>query len=372
MWLLFGLLGIAVAAGMSDLFARPEDAEPVDDGTPDEAAIGSGDSAHAAPGDILDFAFDSGGGPVLDVGGDIPDIVQQTDAVAADDPAAVAVADGEPGHGGPDDEYISTDSPPPPLPDDFIDSGDGGLPAAAGDGNDTLVGGVGDDWLDGQGGNDSMSGGAGNDTLLGGRGVDTILGGDGDDSLASGGGDGWLDGGAGDDTLTGGADRDTLLGGDGDDTLEGGFGDDLLVAGAGRDLLMGGAGNDTLVARDDDGDGDDGDFVNGGDGDDVLVLGSGDIASGGNGGDGFLLGDWIDAENPAVISDFDPDEDRLMIAHDPAGSAPEISTAYDAESGGLRVLLDGRPVAFLVGVESLDADAVSLVAVDDTGVPITA
>lgn len=335
MWMLLGLVGIVMASGMVDLFASASQADgPLDD-TGDAAA----DDAEGQ-GDLLDdFAPADGTGDPGDHGLDsLP--------------------------GGPE-EFISTDDPPPLPGNDLIIADEDGTPVMGGDGDDTLIGGGADDWLDGEGGDDSLDGGDGDDSLWGGDGDDTLIGGAGNDSLVSGGGAGLLYGGSGNDTLTGGADADTLFGGSGDDQLTGGYGDDVLVAGPGRDVLMGGGGDDTLVGFTPDVNGadiDGADFLNGGSGRDTIILGSGDVASGGEGNDTFVLGTWIDDQDLAVITDFSPG-DGLNIAYDGTGPEPTVTASFDAERGGLVVLIDGAPVAVLTGVETLEAGSMTLLPV---------
>lgn len=375
MWMLLGLVAVLLASGTGDLFAQAQADESAPE-DPDDAASPETEGSS----DLLDFEAEtpiSGGG-----GGAITGAVPGgggtagTGADGADDPGGTQISLP---HGSAnvwnEGEYISTDQPSVAPPAYYLQAGGDGDTMEGGDGADTLVGGDGHDWLDGRGGDDDVSGGDGNDTLMGGAGADTLHGGAGNDSLVSGGGSDVLFGGAGHDALVGGAQDDSLFGGTGDDTLTGGFGDDLLVAGEGHDLLMGGDGDDTLFGFTPDADGadvDGADYLNGGNGDDLLVLGSGDVASGGAGGDDFLLGDWIDAEDQAVISDFTPGEDQLSIAYDAAGPPPQVTTIYDAQAGGLRVFIDGNPVALMSGLTDLDLSTLHFVPVDAQGIPIPA
>jgi Ca2+-binding RTX toxin-like protein len=378
MWMLLGLVGLLVASSMVDLLGPGEALESGTD-TGDDGTGSETPEADLQAGDLLQHTMDPGPATtVLDLPPD-----------DAPDETQITTGDEDGGHGGDDtadgstlplpilsgagpdpsggdwhgNEFLSSDTPPLTPEDYYAELDDEGDQAAGGAGNDTLLGGAGGDWLDGAGGADDLHGRGGDDTLIGGTGNDTLIGGDGDDRLFGGGGDGLLIGGAGNDALTGGADDDRLFGGLGDDTLEGGFGNDVLVAGEGQDLLMGGAGDDTLFGFTPDPTGQDidgADFLNGGDGADVLVLGSGDIASGGAGGDTFVLGSWIDPDDTVHITDFEPGVDRLTIAYDATGDAPELTTAYDADAGGLLILIDGDPVAILEGIETLDPDALTL------------
>ena len=109
----------------------------------------------------------------------------------------------------------------------------GQLVAIADDIDEVVPGTTGDDTLDGGNGNDAILGLAGDDILDGGNGNDVLDGGGGDDELTGGNGDDMLFGSVGDDTLTGGNGEDTLDGGAGDDDLTGGKGPDLFVFHAG-------------------------------------------------------------------------------------------------------------------------------------------
>jgi gluconolactonase len=101
--------------------------------------------------------------------------------------------------------------------------------------------------------------------------------------------DDFLIGTSGDDRIAGNRGDDHLLGLGGNDRLRGGRGDDDLNGGPGADVLRGNRGNDVLRS--------DGGF-------DVLV--------GGRGEDVFLI--EAGSMGPVKIRDFDPDEDRLLIA----------------------------------------------------------
>jgi serralysin len=98
-------------------------------------------------------------------------------------------------------------------------------------------------------GNDTLDGGNGNDAILGLAGNDTLNGGNGNDVLDGGGGNDGLTGGNGNDMLFGSFGMDTLIGGNGDDSLDGGAGDDSLTGGRGPDLFVfhAGFGEDTIT-----------------------------------------------------------------------------------------------------------------------------
>ncbi len=106
------------------------------------------------------------------------------------------------------------------------------------DGNDTIIGFLGDDFLEGQNGDDIIFSGQGNDLLIGSNGVDTLFGDIGIDTVY---------GGSESDIIFGNNDQDTLFGDGGDDSIYGGQGNDSLIGGTGSDLLLGDRGNDTLV-----------------------------------------------------------------------------------------------------------------------------
>lgn len=387
MWFLLGLLGIAVAAGVSDTFIRGAAEDAVDD--PDPAAPGDDPGSDATgEGELIDAASEEPGGtepppedPLPET--PMPETPMPGEPAPADDPDASALqapeddtlalvdpvgtapavqvdpAPAAPGGEEPADGTITDSEYPPELPANrYLEGTDGDDNLAVEAGSDTVLGGGGNDWVEGMGGRDWLDGGAGSDTLDGGTGNDTLTGGDDADWLLGASGDDILDGGSGADWLTGGSGADTLNGGEGDDTLEGGFDDDALDGGEGRDLLMGGDGNDRLEGGNDRGEAD---TLNGGAGADTLHLGGNDLAHGGEGADTFLLDGWIDADNPAVVADFEPGIDHLTIGWDGQGPEPEVTTLYDAEAGGLRILIDGQPLALLHGVTAIGPTDIALV-----------
>lgn len=134
-------------------------------------------------------------------------------------------------------------------------------------------------------------------------------------------------GGAGDDLLFGRGGEDQLFGDAGDDTLSGGEGADLLVGGAGADAVYGGAGNDALydgTADPAEPDDNRADVLVAGDGDDGLVLREGiNLVSLGAGADHVTV-HGESGDNPAaVITDFDPQQDALLLGvHAPGFALP--------------------------------------------------
>ena len=146
----------------------------------------------------------------------------------------------------------------------------------------------------------------GNDTLRGTGTADNLMGLAGNDQLAGAGGFDWVMGGAGQDILDGNAGNDYLLGNGGQDQIMGGRGNDALNGGAGKDTLLGGDGEDWLVG------GKGKDTLNGGKGENKLV--------GGKGRDRFRL----QHKGMAIITDFQPGEDQLILPQGIAFSAIDI------------------------------------------------
>jgi len=226
------------------------------------------------------------------------------------------------------------------------------------DGDDTIDGLDGDDYINAGIGNDSVAGSAGHDELHGEAGDDTLSGGDGDDTVSGHIGDDVLTGDAGNDQMVGGDGADRMDGGDGDDALIGSYGDDIMVGGAGADVLFGGVGNDLVDGRDGPGQTAVLDYVNGGAGDDLLIGGALDNLHGGDGADTFVLTE--PGLGAAVVQDFDADSDALIVMYDGAGPMPVLGTAPGA--GGVTLLVNGEPAAFVIGQDSIDLAAVRLVA----------
>ncbi|MBC7738602.1 MAG: calcium-binding protein, partial [Candidatus Saccharibacteria bacterium] len=187
----------------------------------------------------------------------------------------------------------------------------------------------------GDAGADLLDGGSGSDAIIGGEGMDSLLGQAGNDALQ---------GGAGADQLAGGFGADTLDGNDGNDTIWGDV--------AGLSLAEGGTGVSGPVQID---------FLNGGAGDDVLHVGAGDYASGGTGADDFALHDIAPGQALMQIMDFNRDEDSLVMQYDASvHTAPQITVVTDPGSPDATVLLDGVPVAQVLGGAGLTAGDVAL------------
>ncbi|MEM1300973.1 MAG: calcium-binding protein [Pseudomonadota bacterium] len=237
---------------------------------------------------------------------------------------------------------------------------------------DEVSGGAGNDVIGGGDGFDELEGGSGNDTLSGDNGKDVLAGNSGDDLLDGGSWDDVLDGGTGEDRLRGGTGKDILIGGDGDDRLIGQQDQDVLIGDAGSDFLDGGKNDDLLIGADflnrevtveewhrflrSDGDtdafgrgligvlSDDGtsDTLIGGAGNDILFLSDEDIGIGGDGQDSFSVVDLPEATGAAIIQDFDPADDKIVLVR-PGGAEPEVTVTPDGADAIVRA--DGAPAA---------------------------
>ena len=142
---------------------------------------------------------------------------------------------------------------------------------------------------------------------------------------------------AGNDVISGNGNNDALFGGNGSDRLFGDVGDDLLFGDEDKDTLIGGMGND---------------FLAGGGDEDRLIgvelnssqpgINEQDTLTGGLGADTFILGNeagifYDDGDDSAagnadfaLISDFNPQEDRLELF----GSAEQYSLEFESKSEG--------------------------------------
>ena len=151
-----------------------------------------------------------------------------------------------------------------------------------------------------------------------------------------------------------------LRGGAGQDWLNGGFGADTLIGDEGSDTLDGGAGDDAIWGIE--GGAPETDFLNGGTGNDSLFIGAGDYASGGEGSDSFVLGDWAGNEDLSRITDFNPDDDEIVVLYDPAEHPdPMVTLLTEDGSADATVMLDGLPLAHISGGAGLDPGMVRLV-----------
>ena len=337
---LLGLLGAAFAGFLVDALMSRDDAD----------AAGQDTVAGAPDGDSRAASGMGGGGSLLDDPDD-PEAgmpLSHDGAVPREDDVTLA--------GGSANDVLTGDGG-----NDLI-RGDAGNDLLGGRaGADVMDGGAGVDWLRGGEGADTMAGAAGADDLQGEAGDDRLNGGEGADQISGDGGRDRLAAGAGNDGLVGGDGADVLRGGTGDDALQGGLDDDRVMGGDGSDNVDGNDGNDLLwgdrAGQDDDAV----DFLNGGSGDDELHAGTGDYASGGAGADRFVLEDIAAGDAVAQITDFDRREDALVLLYDPAHHAdPEVSIVTEDGSPDAVVLLDGIPVAHVLGGAGLKPVDVTL------------
>ena len=167
--------------------------------------------------------------------------------------------------------------------------------------------------------------------------------------------------------------NDTIISGAGDDTLQGGLGNDDISAGLGDDEVYGGYGNDIIDTRD--GAPTEGfDIVDGGFGNDTLLADDGDALQGGEGVDTFEI-DMTDPTGDLVrIGDFDAATETLTgtVALD-GGVVPTVTfqtaTTDNGDALGARVLVDGRPVALLIGVDVADLNDTNVSFTNSTPTP---
>lgn len=236
---------------------------------------------------------------------------------------------------------------PDPLPTDAIN------PITGTPGADSMVGTDVIDFIDAEGGDDVARGGADGDIIDGGDGDDRMFGEAGQDVIAGNGGN---------DFLRGGSDEDILIDSDGADTLRGDTGDDLILSTGltdqsafidatrtvARDFENGdGPSLDDLpgldLTQDEDTEGDE---VDGGAGSDIMIFGQDDTVTGGDGSDLFLGGSPLLAGNPATITDFEVNEELLVLTYD-GGDPPALGVTY--ENGDAVLRLDGAPAVILPG-----------------------
>ncbi len=220
-----------------------------------------------------------------------------------------------------------------------------------------------------------INGSDGNDTINGSDNEDGLLGGAGNDVIFARAGDDLVSGDAGNDRVFLGAGNDDYSPDDasyanqaGNDLVRGGDGDDFIVDLRGSNALFGDLGDDVLVSFDGltsfglyDKPGELGttDTLSGGFGNDSLAGDDGDIMTGGKGFDTFYA---IDDEDPdgvddlreVRITDFQPRADALMITHLNGSLRGEISFDFDDAQQGVRASYEGRPVAFLEGLNAED------------------
>lgn len=224
---------------------------------------------------------------------------------------------------------------------------DGGTDTGGGADIDSFIGASGDDEIEGddenntilgKNGTDTLDGNAGDDRVFGDGGNDSVQGGEGNDSVFGGNGEDLVKGGEDDDLVRGGRNDDVLIDSTGADRLQGDGGDDLIVASGTMDadasaafeanpVPDNGIGNllDQLLidfSADSDTEGDE---AFGGSGDDTVIFGVNDTVGGGSGADTFVTASWLEGQDAATVTDFDPAEDQLMYAYDPAEGIPELT-----------------------------------------------
>ncbi len=141
-----------------------------------------------------------------------------------------------------------------------------------------------------------------------------------------------------------GTEPETLIGGDGNDTIAAFDYDDVIFGQRGDNLLFGNKGNDRIYSRDGDDTlfgGQDNDLLIGGPGNTVLSGDFGnDTLSGGGGHNLFIL---RQDSSHDVITDFNPDRDRLGLSH---GLTPEDLT-WTQQGNHTLIHVNGRAIATL-------------------------
>lgn len=146
------------------------------------------------------------------------------------------------------------------------------------------------DMIDALEGDDVVLGNSGETPIFGGEGNDTILAGDGFDQIFGDAGDDVLAGQGGADLIVGGSGGDLIYGGDGDDNIYDNEGTATLEGESDTDVMIGGAGDDGIVIED---------GIN--------------LVSLGEGNDHVTIYSQSGQSAAAVITDFDPAEDALLI-----------------------------------------------------------
>lgn len=155
-----------------------------------------------------------------------------------------------------------------------------------------------------------------------------------DDPFTGTEGDDQIIGGGGDDLISGFAGNDFLAGDDGSDTIDSDTGNDTIYAGDGNDLLrVEGAYNELF----------------GNAGDDILWTTTSAVKTGGEGSDYFLAG-----EDLSLVTDFDPDEDTIVVPFSEAGDADGFSFGTDPDTGDAVLMNNGTPVMQFAGISAGD------------------
>ncbi|MFO8039418.1 MAG: calcium-binding protein, partial [Sodalinema sp.] len=146
--------------------------------------------------------------------------------------------------------------------------------------------------------------------------------------------------------LGSGTEPETLIGGDGNDTIAAFDYDDVIFAQGGDNLLFGNKGNDRIYSRDGDDTlfgGQDNDLLIGGPGDTVLSGDFGnDTLTGGGGNNLFILRPQSSYD---VITDFNPDRDRLGLSH--GLTSEDLTWTQQGNHTLIQVDRSGRAIATL-------------------------
>lgn len=178
-----------------------------------------------------------------------------------------------------------------------------------------------------------------------------------------------INGSEGDDALEGSFCSDILNGGGGNDVIDGFLGDDTVIGGDGNDSLSGGIGEgirDYYVISNPLAEPDGNDTLLGGAGDDTLYGGPGhDTLTGGQGNDVFQIEtNWV--SDMVTITDFDPEEDRLIIQgirfsglENPFTGGGLLVVDWD-DGTGADLLYDGHLIASVSGAQGLDPSLVEV------------
>lgn len=148
----------------------------------------------------------------------------------------------------------------------------------------------------------------------------------------------------------------------GNDTVAGGAGDDAISDNFGANLINGQQGDDFIISVDDARDQGTADTVRGGVGQDILVVDQGDHVTTGDGADQVVIETYngvVDGHDLITITDFIAGQDALTVQGNadllrpaPDGTAP-VSLQELEDDGGTLVLINGIPIAHLLGVQGM-------------------
>ncbi len=177
------------------------------------------------------------------------------------------------------------------------------------------------------------------------------------------------------DFVSGTQNLDTRAGDDGVVLLEGnnrietGEGDDAISDNFGANLINGQQRDDFIVSVDDARDQGTADTVRGGVGQDILVVDQGDHVTTGDGADQVVIETYngvVDGYDLITITDFIAGQDALTVQGDadllrpaPDGTSP-VSLQELEDDGGTLVLINGIPIAHLLGVQGMSPGQIEL------------